>query len=36
VHAAAGDKAAEKMGEAGLIASDVIEQLGTVFAEWHR
>ena len=35
-HGAAGDHAALRMGQQGLIASDLIESLGTVWARWQR
>jgi NAD(P)H-hydrate epimerase len=36
VHGAAGDVAAERHGERGLIASDVAEAIGEVWARWNR
>jgi hydroxyethylthiazole kinase-like uncharacterized protein yjeF len=36
VHGRAGDLAAARFGERGLVASDVAEQIGAVWVEWER
>ena len=36
VHGRAGDLAAARLGERGLLASDVADALGAVWAEWKR
>ena len=34
VHGLAGDRAAEKTGKMGLVAGDLIDALGPIWAEW--
>jgi NAD(P)H-hydrate epimerase len=35
VHGLAGDRAAEKFGQRGLIASDVLAEVGPLLKEWE-
>jgi len=36
VHGRAGDLAARRLGQRGLLAGDLGEAIGAVWAEWHR
>ena len=36
IHGRAGDLAAARLGERGLLASDVAEAIGAVWVEWKR
>lgn len=36
VHGCAGDLAARRYGQRGLLASDLAKELGTVWSEWNR
>jgi len=36
LHACAGDAAASRLGEAGMVASDIVDGIGTVLTQWNR